>query len=168
MSLLKKISEHLRSRMPSASLFFFPRKSDYLLSKGLYIDPVFFKTGLQDRYLLGFSLKTVKVSKLTRKIGHRTYSLDELPLYRYLNARQHGDKSKPNFEKLIQNIEANGFDPKSCIICKYRSNAIKDGQHRATYLLWKHGPDYTINVLHVRVKKDLLRFRICPWLKTLV
>ena len=76
-----------------------------------------------------------------------------------------GGRKNQSFEQLIKNIERKGFDPKSVIICKHRSNLIKDGQHRAIYLLWKYGPDYEVNTLHVRVKDKLMRHKIFPFLR---
>ncbi len=76
-----------------------------------------------------------------------------------------GGGKNQSFEQLISNIEKNGFDPKSVIICKYRSNLIKDGQHRAIYLLWKYGPDYEVDTIHIRVKNNLLRYLFFPWLR---
>lgn len=74
-------------------------------------------------------------------------------------------KKIKSFEQLISNIEKNGFDEKSVIICKHRSNLIKDGQHRAIYLLWKYGPDYEVNTLHVQVKDSLIRHKVFPFFK---
>ena len=164
--LMQHIKKFLKrsNRNPS---FFFPKKTEYLLEQDLYIDPTFFKTGLQDKYLLGTRFEKIKVSKLRRKNDNGPYPLHESPLYKYLNERQKNGKTDKQFEELIQNIEKKGFNSKSYILCKYRSNLIKDGQHRAIYMLWKYGPDYEINVLHIRVKNDLLRFKIFPWLKKL-
>ena len=152
----------------NVKLFFFPKKTDYLLEQDFYIDPMFFETGLKGKYLLGLSKKKIKVSDLRRKNDEgKSYPLHESHLYKYLDERKKKGKTDKKFEPLIRNIEKRGFDPKSYVICKYRSNLIKDGQHRAIYMLWKYGPDYKINVIHVRIKNDLLRFKIFPWLKKL-
>lgn len=145
--------------------FFVPQTTDILLeNKNIYVDKVFFNRCLKDKYLLDMKYGKVKVGLLQRQIDKKIYDLTDNDLYRYLQNRDKVAKNK-SFESLIKNIEKNGFDPKSVIICKYKSNLIKDGQHRAIYLLYKYGPDYEVDTIHIRVKKSLWRFKIFPWLK---
>ena len=147
------------------ALFLFPKKAEFLLEQGLYIDPEFFEKALKGKYILGLIQKKTKISDLRRKEDKKVYSLDKSPIYQYLKEYPAVKKISPRFESLIHHIEEKGFAPNSFIICKYQSNLIRDGQHRAIYMLYKFGPDYELNTLHIRVKKDLLRFKICPWLK---
>ena len=160
-----KIKELLMflSRLKS---FFVPDTTDVLLkNENIYVDKTFFNRCLKGKYLLNMKYGKVKVGLLKRQIDKKIYDLTENDLYKYLQNREKEGKMSSSFEQLIENIEKNGFDTKSVIICKYRSNLIKDGQHRAIYLLWKYGPDYDVDTIHIRVKKRLLRFQLFPCLK---
>lgn len=147
--------------------FFNPPLADILMNDdSIYIDEGYFNKGLKGKYLLSSRLTKEKVGAMQRQIDKKIYDLWDNDLYRYLQKRMRGGVEKnQSFEQLIKNIEKKGFDPKSVIICKHRSNLIKDGQHRAIYLLWKYGPDYEVNTLHVRVKDKLMRHKIFPFLR---
>lgn len=154
-------------RVPKSLFFLLPRKSEWLLEQDLYVDPDYFKSSLAGKYLLGISKKRVKVSELRLKNDKGLYPLYESPVYKYLVDREKNGKTDELYENLIQNIEKKGFNPKSYIICKWKNNVIKDGRHRSVYLLWKYGPDYELDIVHVHVRTELLRFKLCPWLKKL-
>ena len=146
--------------------FFAPPTTDELLKNSdIYIDKFYFDKCLKGKYLLKLKFRKVKVGLLKGLIGKETHDLRENKLYKYLQNRQNLVEKDEAFEGLIANIEKNGYNPKSIIICKSNSNAIKDGQHRAVYLMWKHGPDYEVNIVHIHVKRNLLRYKLMPWLK---
>lgn len=168
---IKKIFEQLNPKKivlsniyQNISLLLFPRPTDILMhNPNLYIDKTFFDRCLKGKWLAGIRYGRVKTGQFKRQIDKKIYLLKDLPLYQRL-IQQDKENSNHEFKKLINSIQTNGFNPESVIICKYRSNLIKDGQHRAMYLLWRYGDDYEVNTIHIRVKNTLLRHKIFPWL----
>lgn len=141
---------------------------DFLKNKNYEIDEVFFRTMLKDKIIEKYEVKRIKVSDLKRKwFDNKIYDLTEVAPYKYLQGDKdaytdycqcHADKIGKKvtlcfdrFDKLIKDMDENGYDPKHIIICDY-DNTIIDGQHRSCYLLYKYGPDYEIDVLRLKLR----------------
>jgi hypothetical protein len=57
------------------------------------------------------------------------------------------EMSVDRFDALLNNIEQNGYNPKSMPVLNAKDNVIMDGQHRSCYLLKKFGPEHRIKAL---------------------
>ncbi len=113
-------------------------------------------------------IATVALKDIRRKWRGKTYTLDEVSPYKYLQTRDKRiyeeyvrknyrefnglvpediDTSPTRFEALEQSINKNGYDPSKCVIVLDKNNIIIDGQHRSCILYYKYGGDFTIKVV---------------------
>ncbi len=58
-------------------------------------------------------------------------------------------RSTDRFDKLIKSMNENGYDPSKNIIRVWPNMQIHNGQHRSSWVAWKHGKGYKIRALVV-------------------
>ena len=78
----------------------------------------------------------------------------ERELYRKQHIKIMGSEIKADehikeFEGWIRDFEKHGYDTKRAIIVIDEKNNIWDGQHRASWLYWKYGPNHKVKVMQL-------------------
>ena len=63
-------------------------------------------------------------------------------------------RSTERFDKLIESMNKNGYDPVKNIIRIWPDYTIHNGQHRASWVAWKHGKGYKMKTLIVHYANE--------------
>lgn len=127
------------------------------------LDDEFFYRSLEHRKIKFWEIIHIPLNTIIRKWFDGTcYSLTECAPYKYLQGdttvydeycKYHHDNNLPDmtrsrFDKLINSIKNDGYNPKNIIVIN-QSNILLDGQHRACCLMHLYGEDYTADVLKI-------------------
>ena len=144
--------------------------SELLKNNDFDIDPRFYKKHLQSRFYIGYKIRRVKVGDIKVLLYDKIIPLNKTAAYLYLSdpkinhkiyrayLEKHGEveKTQPRpierFQELLCCLESNGYNPKKIIIIN-KDNLLADGQHRASFLYHKYGPNYEVNVLTLLLVK---------------
>lgn len=94
----------------------------------------------------GFSDVPLEFSPIYNQLSNNDNSYKE-----YLNllssSNVFNEHSQISFDECIKSLDINGYNKKNIIIIDGRKNTILDGMHRASWLLYKYGSDYTLDIL---------------------
>ena len=144
--------------------------SDVLLwDERFELDEVFFNRRVKFRKLYEYEVSKMKLKDIKREWKGEILSLEDVSPFKFLQGdvkdyeeycdvhqnKMGHDVSVVKFKELIKNIEENGFDSKKIVVVGYNGEIV-DGQHRCCYLLYKHGREYEIDVLKVKLGKRRL------------
>ena len=116
-----------------------------------------------------YQITNIKLGKIKRFFDNKISDMEEMQAYKYCNDKEkyeeeyinycevickdkgNSNRTKEEFDKLIDNINENGYDPEKGIIVIDQFNFIQEGQHRVCVLLNKYGKDYEIKVLKIHI-----------------
>lgn len=130
------------------------------------LDDEFFYRSLEHRMIKYWEIINIPLNTIIRKwFDGICYPLTECAPYKYLKGdtktydeycKYHHDNNLPDmtrarFDKLINSIKNDGYNPKNIIVIN-QSNILLDGQHRACCLMHLYGEDYTADVLKIHFK----------------
>ncbi|MBE5925406.1 MAG: hypothetical protein E7270_00220 [Lachnospiraceae bacterium] len=134
-----------------------------LEDKRFSLDDEFFYRSLEHRKVKFWEIIHIPLNTIIRKWFDGTcYSLTECAPYKYLKGdtktydeycKYHHENNLPDmtrnrFDKLINSIKNDGYNPKNIIVIN-QSNILLDGQHRACCLMHLYGENYTADVLKI-------------------
>ena len=124
-----------------------------------------------EKYFLGLKIIDYKFEQLKLKDLYvddwqdknmgKPVKIKESPNYKYLcgdktdyiiRCKNEPSHSCELFDKLIQIFNTEGVNPAN-IICVDENNHIVDGAHRASWLVYKYGEDYMVDVLKLFIKQ---------------
>lgn len=164
--------------------FFSTKEGKTLLNNDKFEISENYKKYISQTQYYKYSICRVKISNLNvilaTKDGWHVFNINNSPAYNYLKGKiqlynQYNEfkkqlvptdiNSSDRFKLLLNNIKLNGYDKNKTIIINHR-NEIRDGQHRAAYLLHTHGKDYEIEVLKIyfKTKKKYLWINLKSYL----
>ena len=105
--------------------------------------------------LLQIPVKDLFIDDWMDKNMGTAVKVTESPNYKYLcgdksdyikRCKNEPSHSCETFDALIKKLDDEGFDKSKIIVCQQDFHIV-DGAHRASYLAYKYGPDYVVNVL---------------------
>ncbi len=125
------------------------------------LDYEFFYKVLESRKIKNYFIKEIALKDINRFWKGNVLKLNECAPYAYLGGakKEYVDYCEENkqiygwemfvdrFDALLNNMEQNGYNPKSMPVLDAKDNIIMDGQHRSCYLLKKFGPEHKIQAL---------------------
>ncbi|WP_294564946.1 rhamnan synthesis F family protein [uncultured Succinatimonas sp.] len=127
------------------------------------LDYDFFYKVLELRKIYHYEICSIKLKDIKRRWKDgKIYSLEDCSPFQYLKGninkyeqycienKKDGlflSMSRERYDKLIKSMEL-GYDTHSMPVIS-KDNIILDGQHRCCILLYKYGPDYSVDVLKV-------------------
>lgn len=131
---------------------------------GYVFDDIWSKYFMQYK-IINYKLVQLRLSDLyiddwmDKHMGVPT-KIKDSPNYKYLcgdkaeyitRCQNEPSHSCEKFDKLIQQLDAEGFDSVH-IICVDENNHIVDGAHRASWLAYKYGENFNVTVLKLYIK----------------
>lgn len=125
------------------------------------LDYEFFYKALEGRKIKNYFIKEIALKNINRFWKGQIIKLYDCAPYSYLNGDMEiyktyctenkqiygWEMSVDRFDALLNNMEQNGYNPKSMPVLDAKDNIIIDGQHRSCYLLKKFGPEHKIQAL---------------------
>lgn len=135
--------------------------------KRFVLDSEWVNRWLKTQKVLHYDIETVKLSDILATVylepqGFSDVPLNLSPIYCQLSNQDNSyqdyinllirdgifnEHTPQSFDACIQNLNMNGYNQKNIIILDGRKNTILDGMHRASWLLYKYGNDYAVNVV---------------------
>lgn len=130
--------------------------------------------------LQSYSVEKISVGRILRQYGKKIMPLYETDVYKFLSQseksivayRQYCDnigmerRSIANYNSLIEQIKADGYDILKGAIFINQHNLILEGQHRSCILLQQYGPSYCIDVVRFVYSERFFRPRF--WARLLL
>lgn len=129
------------------------------------LDYEFFYKALETVKLVNYEIIDIKLGDIMRCWRGKIIPLSQTHPFKYLQGeieqyKRYTEVNKKifgysmttdRFEKLKESLES-GFDPMFMPVLDEK-NCLRDGQHRSCLLLHKHGPDYVIKAIRIKIER---------------